>query len=97
MRKNGMISGEMEGRTKKVTIIKIRRGINGYRYSACDENGFFIRNMKKLSDARNYWEKEIRWGYVRLIRELDQQPDMSRNEATLMALHSLLSAYCRGS
>ncbi len=78
-----------------MTVIKIRRGINGYRYSVCDEHGFFIGNIEKLSDARKRWEKEIRWGQVKLIRELDRQPDMSRNEATIKALHALLSVYAQ--
>ena len=31
--------------SKYPTIIKIRRGINGFKYSACDENGYFIGNF----------------------------------------------------
>lgn len=60
-----------------VTIIRIRKGINGYKYSACDHNGNFFRNLEKLSDARRRWSKEIKWGRVVLVRELEQMPDMS--------------------
>lgn len=60
----------------KPIIIKVRRGINGFRYSACNANGYFIGNFKKLSDVRKHWLREIKWGQVELIRELDQIPDM---------------------
>lgn len=60
----------------KPTIIKVRRGINGFRYSACNVNGYFIGNFEKLSDVRRHWLREIKWGQVELIRELDQIPDM---------------------
>ena len=78
---------------KKITIIRIRRGINGFRYSACDNNGFFICNFDKLSDARKRWAIEIKWGQVKLIRELDKQPDMSRINATKEMLEQILQSY----
>ena len=77
------------------TIIKVRRGINGFRYSACDANGYFIGNFKKLSDVRRHWLREIKWGQVELIRELDQMPDMSKIEATQRNIEILLKAYAR--
>ena len=54
--------------SKQPTIIRIRRGINGFKYSACDENGYFIGNFRKLSDVRKHWSVEIRRGQVKLIR-----------------------------
>lgn len=78
-----------------ITIIRVRRGINGFRYSACDENGYFIGNFKKLSDVRRHWLREIKWGQVELIRELDQMPDMSKIEATQRNIEILLKAYAR--
>ena len=79
----------------KPTIIKVRRGINGFRYSACDSNGYFICNFRKLSEARKYWSIEIRRGQVQLILELDQIPDMSQIEATRRNIETLLRAYGR--
>lgn len=76
----------------KPTIIKVRRGINGFRYSACDASGYFIGNFKKLSDVRKHWIVEIRRGQVQLIRELDQMPDMSKLEATKVNIEKLLKA-----
>ena len=64
------------------TIIKVRRGINGFKYSTCDAHGYFIGNFRKLSDVRKHWNIEIRRGQVQLIRELDQMPDRSQIEAT---------------
>ena len=74
------------------TIIKVRRGINGFKYSACDEHGYFIGNFRKLADVRKRWKNEIRWGQVHLVRELDKMPDMSKIEATKTAIESILKA-----
>ena len=75
-----------------ITIIKVRRGINGFRYSACDANGYFIGNFRKLSDVRKHWSVEIRRGQVKLIRELDKMPDMSKIEAAKANIEKLLKA-----
>ena len=74
------------------TIIRIRRGMNGFKYSACDANGYFLGNFEKLSDARKHWSVEIRRGQVKLIREIDQMPDMSKLEETKANIEKLLKA-----
>lgn len=66
---------------KVITVIRVRRGINGFRYSACNDSGYFIGNFERLGDVRQHWLKEIQWGLVQLVRELDKTPDMSRIEA----------------
>lgn len=76
--------------SKQPTIIRIRRGMNGFKYSACDANGYFLGNFRKLSDVRKHWNIEIRRGQVQLIRELDQMPDMSQLEATKTNIEKLL-------
>ena len=81
--------------SKYPTIIKVRRGINGFRYSACDANGYFIGNFRKLSDVRKHWSVEIRRGQVQLIRELDRMPDMSKIETTQKNIDTILKAYAR--
>lgn len=58
--------------TNAKTIIKIRRGVNGFKYAACDKDGYFIRNIKNLSDARKYWKTDIKYGNVELVRVLDK-------------------------
>lgn len=78
--------------SKQPTIIKVRRGMNGFRYSACDANGYFIGNFRKLSDVRKHWLREIKWGQVQLIREIDQMPDMSKLEETKVNIEKLLKA-----
>ena len=77
---------------KQQTIIKVRRGRNGFKYSACDEYGYFIGNFRKLADVRKHWKNEIRWGQVHLVRELDKLPDMSQIEATKAAIESIIKA-----
>lgn len=78
--------------SKQPTIIRLRRGINGFKYSACDENGYFLGNFEKLSDVRKHWSVEVKHGQVRMIRELDQMPDMSKIEATKANIEKLLKA-----
>ena len=78
-----------------ITIIKVRCGINGFRYSACNANGYFIGNFKKLADVRKHWSIEIRRRQVQLIRELDQMTDISKIEATQRNIEILLKAYAR--
>lgn len=80
-------------RRESMNIIKVRRGINGFHYSVCDENGYFVINAEKLGDVRKYYLREIRWGHVKLVRELDKQPDLSQLEAAKKATESLLRAY----
>lgn len=77
------------------TIIRIRRGINGIRYCACDKNGNPIRGFNKLSDIRKHWQKEIKWGYVELIRELDKTPDMEAVNKTIKCLETILREYAK--
>lgn len=79
----------------KPTIIKVRRGINGFKYSACDVNGYFIGNFEKLADVRKHWSVEIRREQVQLIRELNQMPDMSKIESTQKNIETILKAYAR--
>lgn len=78
--------------TSDVTIIRVRRGINGFKYSACNNNGYFIGNFEKLSEVRKHWKVEIRWGQVKLIRELDKQPDMSKLEESIKAVDAILKS-----
>ena len=78
---------------RPITIIRIRRGINGCPYAACDDAGYFIRNLSRLGDARKQWQQEIKWGQVKLIRELDKQPDMAKHNAALQAIDSILKSY----
>lgn len=78
-----------------MTVIRIRRGTNGFRYSACDDDGYFVGNFRKLSDIRSHWQLEIKLGRVELIRELKKDPDMSRREATISSIKTILNAYRR--
>lgn len=77
------------------TIIRIRRGLNGAKYCACDKNGSPIMGFNKLSDVRKYWQKEIKWGYVELVRELDKTPDMKTLNETKAMLEAILKSYAK--
>ena len=39
---------------KKRTIIKVKKGVNGFKYPACDQHGNFLRNVEKLANVRNH-------------------------------------------
>lgn len=79
----------------KTTIIRVRKGLNGFKYSACDENGYFIANFEKLADVRKYWRRPIKSGKITLVRELDKVPDMTLIEATKKNIESILKEYAR--
>ena len=81
--------------TKEKTIIKVRRGINGFKYSACDAQGNFLSNFTKLADVRRHWLLEIKRGQVVLVRELDQMPDMSKIEVTRATIERILKSYAK--
>lgn len=78
---------------KDVSIIRIRRGIGKAKYCACDNLGNPIWGFDKLSDIRKYWKKEIQWGYVKLVRELDKTPDMENINSTIEYLEKILKSY----
>lgn len=78
---------------QKQTIIRVRKGLNGFKYSACDSNGYFIGNFEKLADVRKHWKNEIKWGQVELVRELDKMPDMTKIEETKKNIEKILRAY----
>ncbi|MDY4923327.1 hypothetical protein [Frisingicoccus sp.] len=59
----------------EITIIRIRRGLNGFPYAAYNNAGHFITNLDRLADARKHWKKEIELGLVKLVRELDKRTD----------------------
>lgn len=75
---------------QNATIIKVRRGINGFKYAACDSDGYFIGNFEKLSDVRKHWQTEIKRGHIRLVRELNKTPDMSKINGTIELLDKYL-------
>lgn len=79
---------------RDVTIIKVRRGIPGKsKYCVCDNKGNPLRGFNKLSDVRTHWQKEIKWGRVQLVRELDKQPDFTTVNETKEMLEQILSTY----
>lgn len=76
-------------------IIRIRKGLNGFKYSACDNDGNFLGNFAKLSDVRQHWKVEIKRGHIVLVRELDQVPDMSTIEETQRTIKRILKSYVK--
>ena len=77
------------------TIIRIRRGVNGFKYSACDNNGNFLGNFSRLGEVRQHWKNEIKRGQVVLVRELDQMPDFATIDETKKIIHRILKSYSK--
>lgn len=61
---------ETEHMAEHSKTIYIRHGLNGFPYAAYTENWRFIANFRHLRDARKHWQKEIKLGLVRLVRDL---------------------------
>ena len=79
------------------TIIRVRRGTGKFKYYACENSGRPIGGFNKLSDIRKHWEKEIKWRYVELVRELDKTPDMGAVNDTIKCLEAILKSYRKDS
>lgn len=60
--------------------ILIRKGLNGFRYSACGEKGNFLFNANQIAFITRHWSKEHENGTVRFIRQLSMYPDKAVEE-----------------
>lgn len=57
-----------------ITIL-IRKGLNGFRYSACGEKGNFLFNANQIGRITANWSKEKKANNVQFIRQLNLLPD----------------------
>ena len=57
------------------TILKIRKGVYGFPYAICNEQGYWHGNANSLGEIRKEYELEIKLGYIELVRELDLYPE----------------------
>lgn len=57
-----------------MTTILIRKGLNGFRYSACGEKGNFLFNSDQIGRITANWSRERKAGTVRFVRQLDLLP-----------------------
>lgn len=58
-----------------MTTILIRKGLNGFRYSACGQKGNFLFNASQISAITRHWSAERRNGTIQFIRQLDLYPE----------------------
>lgn len=63
-----------------MTTILIRKGLNGFRYSACGEKGNFLFNASQISAITRHWSVEYRNGTVQFIRQLDRYPEQKETD-----------------
>ena len=59
----------------KVTVIKVRKGMNGFPFSACTSDGHFIINADNLDQIKEIYAVEIKSKRVKLQKELDKYPE----------------------
>lgn len=65
-----------------MTTILIRKGLNGFRYSACGEKGNFLFNSNQISAITRHWSVEYRNGTLQFIRQLDLYPEQLDKHTT---------------
>lgn len=65
-----------------MTTILIRKGLNGFRYSACGQKGNFLFNASQISAITRHWTVERRNGTVQFIRQLDLYPEGTDKDNT---------------
>lgn len=57
------------------TVIRIRKGINGFPYSACTSDGYFITNAESIEQIREHYDFELKHKMVRIIKETSLYPE----------------------
>ena len=75
-----------------MTIIKVRKGINGFRYAICNSQGNWIGNASKLSGIHKEYEWEIKHGYIKLVRELRIYPENKEGIEKIGVNHNAASS-----
>ena len=55
--------------------VRIRKGINGFPYSICTDDGRFIANAESIAQIREHYAFEIRHKYIRIVKETAKYPE----------------------
>ena len=53
----------------------IRKGMNGFPYSVCTEDGSFIANAESIEQIREHYAYELKHKHIKLVKELDRYPN----------------------
>ena len=59
-------------------IVRIRKGLNGWPFSECREDGKFVRNAESIEQIKAHYEYEIRHRMVTFVNEPDLYPEGER-------------------
>lgn len=65
----------MGEKISKPTIIRIRKGLNGYPVSACNSKGKFINNFESIEQLKEYYAYEIHHKLVQIKKETGKYPE----------------------
>ena len=65
----------MADEEKKKQIVRIRKGLNGWQFSECREDGRFVRNAESIEQIKAQYEYEIKHRMVKFVKELDLYPE----------------------
>lgn len=57
-----------------MVTLRIRKGLNGYPYSICNDNGIFIANYNSLEEIHEYYKVETKSKSVLLKKETTLYP-----------------------
>ena len=66
---------KMADEKKKKQIVRIRKGLNGWQFSECREDGRFVRNAESIEQIKSQYEYEIKHRMVKFVKELDLYPE----------------------
>lgn len=65
----------MTAEKKEKQIVRIRKGLNGWQFSECREDGRFVRNAESIEQIKAQYEYEIKHRMVKFVKELDLYPE----------------------
>ena len=56
-------------------VIRFRKGLNGFPYSVCDRDGYFMHNAESVDEIRDRYKRYLRDKTMELRKELDLYPE----------------------
>ena len=65
----------MAAEKKEKQIVRIRKGLSGWQFSECREDGRFVRNAESIEQIKAQYEYEIKHRMVKFVKEPDLYPE----------------------
>lgn len=65
----------MEDQKHDRDVIRIRKGLDGFPFSCCDCDGYFMRNAESIEEIRDRYKRYLRDKTMEIRKELDLYPE----------------------